>query len=334
MAIDATTIDSSAVQHPAPREKASPVISDGHNGGPVEIQGEMSFWDFLDVINPLQHIPIVSTIYREITGDTIQPSMRIMGDILYGGVIGGMASIANAVVEQATGKDVGDHVMASLGFGDGDHPSAPTAVADAAGGPASSGSPAEPAKDSAKGESAPPRSPQQAPAGGLAAALAAARPAELSAAPGQNPTATGQPIRLVAAAPAAKSAESSPSLTAQLAAGGAVPHPSKMPARDTPLAGSALAKHSVPRFAAPVPGAVTAAARGAGAAPVNGGAANGGMANGGQAQPGADQPAAQPAGAAPVSPDMLSETMMRNLAKYEQTRRAAQTAGSTTRVSG
>ena len=99
MAIDATTIDSSAVQRPAPREKASPVISDGHNGGPVEIQGDMSFWDFLDIINPLQHIPIVSTIYREITGDTIQPSMRIMGDMLYGGVIGGMASIANAVVD-------------------------------------------------------------------------------------------------------------------------------------------------------------------------------------------------------------------------------------------
>ncbi|MDP6473864.1 MAG: hypothetical protein QF894_03030 [Alphaproteobacteria bacterium] len=29
------------------------------------------FDDFLDLINPLQHIPIISTIYREITGDTI-----------------------------------------------------------------------------------------------------------------------------------------------------------------------------------------------------------------------------------------------------------------------
>ena len=140
MAIDATTIDSSTVQRPVSREKASPVISDGHNGGPVEIRGDMSFWDFLDVINPLQHIPIVSTIYREITGDTIQPSMRIMGDMLYGGVIGGMASIANAVIEQATGQDVGETVMASLGFGGGDHPAASTAVADASGGPAASGS--------------------------------------------------------------------------------------------------------------------------------------------------------------------------------------------------
>ncbi len=316
MAIDATTIDSSAVQRPVPREKASPVISDGHNGGPVEIQGDMSFWDFLDIINPLQHIPIVSTIYREITGDTIQPSMRIMGDMLYGGVVGGMASIANAVVEQATGQDVGETVMASLGFGDGDHPAASTAVADASGGPAASGSPAEPAAQ-----------PQQAPAGGLAAALAAARPADLGSA--QQPAA-GQPVRLAAATSAAKSADASPVLTAQLAAG-AVPHPSKMPARDTPLASSALAKHSAPRYAATVPGAVTANARAAGAAA----AANGN--GGGQPQPAAGQPAeaAPAAGPTPVPPDMLSETMMRNLAKYEQSRKAAQGAASTTtRVSG
>ncbi|CAO3399466.1 hypothetical protein [Azospirillum palustre] len=326
MAIDATTIDSSAVQRAMPREKASPVINDGHNGGPVEIQGDMSFWDFLDIINPLQHIPIVSTIYREITGDTIQPSMRIMGDMLYGGVIGGMASIANAVMEQATGQDVGETVMASLGFGGGDHPAASTAastaVADASGGPAASGSPAEP---------------QQAPAAGLAAALAAAKPADLASAPSPAPAATGQPIRLAAASPAAAkaaSAEASPALTAQLAAG-AAPHPSKMPARDTPLASSALAKHSAPRYAASVPGAVTASARAIGATAANGGQPQAGAGQPAPAQPGDAASAASPAaGSAPVTPDMLSETMMRNLAKYEQSRKAAQTATSTTRVSG
>lgn len=326
MAIDATTIDSSAVPRAVPREKASPVINDGHNGGPVEIQGDMSFWDFLDIINPLQHIPIVSTVYREITGDTIQPSMRIMGDMLYGGVIGGMASIANAVIEQATGQDVGETVMASLGFGGGDHPAASTApstaVADASGGPAASGSPAEP---------------QQVPAAGLAAALAAAKPADLASAPSPAPAATGQPIRLAAASPAAAkaaSAEASPALTAQLAAG-AAPHPSKMPARDTPLASSALAKHSAPRYAAPVPGAVTASARAIGATAANGGQPQAGAGQTAPVQPGDAAPAASPAaGSAPVTPDMLSETMMRNLAKYEQSRKAAQTATSTTRVSG
>ncbi|ANC90462.1 hypothetical protein A6A40_00220 [Azospirillum humicireducens] len=333
MAIDATTIDSSAVTRPAPREKASPVIDGGHNGGPVEIQGDMSFWDFLDIINPLQHIPIVSTVYREITGDTIQPSMRIMGGILYGGVIGGMASIANAVIEQSTGKDVGDTVMASFGFGDGDHPATPTAVADASGEAVKAGSPAEPfPKDAPRAAGAVPS------AGGLAAALAAARPAAPSEGAATNsPAATGQPVRLsapaTASAPAAAPvAEGSPALAAQLAGGGAVPHPSKMPARDTPLASSALAKHNVPRNAAPLPGSVMAAARAAGAAPANGN-------SGAPDQPAAVQPAnAAPgdaaAASAPVPPDMLSETMMRNLAKYERSRKAAQDAASTTRVSG
>jgi hypothetical protein len=32
-----------------------------------------TFAEFLDIINPLQHIPVVSTIYRAITGDQISP---------------------------------------------------------------------------------------------------------------------------------------------------------------------------------------------------------------------------------------------------------------------
>ncbi|WP_372398085.1 hypothetical protein ABMY26_15175 [Azospirillum sp. HJ39] len=319
MAIDATTIDSSAVQRTAPREKASPVINDGHNGGPVEIRGEMSFWDFLDVINPLQHIPIVSTVYREITGDTIQPSMRVMGDMLYGGVVGGMASLANAVIEEGTGSDIGDKVMASLGFGGGDRPADSIDVADAPGGPAPSA--ATPAAASGQAPAGPP------PAGGLAAALAAARPTSL-----QPPApATGQPVRLAAA-------QEPPALAAQLAAGGTgAPHPGKMPARDTPLASSALAKHSVPRQVAPTTGTVMAAARAAGAAPADG------IPGGTQGTPPGTPPDSAAAAAAkappgeagpqPVAPAMLSETMMRNLAKYEQSRKAAQ-AASTTRLSG
>ncbi len=30
---------------------------------------EMSFWDFVDIVNPLQHVPVINTIYRELTGD-------------------------------------------------------------------------------------------------------------------------------------------------------------------------------------------------------------------------------------------------------------------------
>lgn len=74
--------------------------------------GEFSFWDFLDVINPLQHIPIVNGIYRELTGDTIKPVMKLAGGALFGGPIGlGLAAL-DVTVEGTTGKDTGQHVAA------------------------------------------------------------------------------------------------------------------------------------------------------------------------------------------------------------------------------
>ncbi len=77
-----------------------------------------SFDDFLDIINPLQHIPIVSTIYRKLTGDTIKPFERLAGDTLYGGLWGAVSSVANLAFEQMTGKDFGDTALA-LVVGDG-----------------------------------------------------------------------------------------------------------------------------------------------------------------------------------------------------------------------
>src|SRR3954470_10746345 len=94
---------------------------------------EMDFWDFVDIVNPLQHIPIVSTIYRELTGDTIKSVPRIIGDGLYGGVIGLVTGVASAIVAETTGKDPGEHVLAML-TGSGDETPAHagnTAIADA-----------------------------------------------------------------------------------------------------------------------------------------------------------------------------------------------------------
>ncbi|HEX2116212.1 MAG TPA: hypothetical protein VHM01_17550, partial [Alphaproteobacteria bacterium] len=59
-------------------------------GDPPAQEGkdELTFSDFLSVINPLQHIPVVSTLYRWVTGDTIKPAARVVGGALYGGPIG------------------------------------------------------------------------------------------------------------------------------------------------------------------------------------------------------------------------------------------------------
>jgi hypothetical protein len=85
------------------------------------------FEDLLDVINPLQHLPVISTLYRHFTGDQIDIPEKVAGDTLYGGVIGFFASVGDVLFQKITGKSVGDTVLA-LVTGD-DTPS--TAVATA-----------------------------------------------------------------------------------------------------------------------------------------------------------------------------------------------------------
>ncbi len=83
----------------------------------AEHQG-FGFADILDIINPLQHIPVVSTLYRKLTGDQMSPTAEIAGGALFGGVLGLVSSLADVIWTQATGKDFGNTVMAWLGFDD------------------------------------------------------------------------------------------------------------------------------------------------------------------------------------------------------------------------
>ncbi len=73
-----------------------------------------TFLDFLDVINPLQHIPFVGNMYRSITGDEIDPGSRIAGSSLFGGPIGTFVALANVTIEQETGQDLGSHMIALI----------------------------------------------------------------------------------------------------------------------------------------------------------------------------------------------------------------------------
>ena len=70
------------------------------------------FDDFLDIINPLQHIPGISSLYREITGDELSPGARMIGGTIFGGGIGLAASFINSAIEDATGHDIGGHMLA------------------------------------------------------------------------------------------------------------------------------------------------------------------------------------------------------------------------------
>lgn len=88
---------------------------------------EFGFGDLLDMVNPLQHVPIVGTLYRQVTGDRIGPAAQIIGGSIYGGLIGGGAALANVIVEEETGRDVAGNVMALVM--DGETPALRTASA-------------------------------------------------------------------------------------------------------------------------------------------------------------------------------------------------------------
>ncbi len=57
--------------------------------------------DLIDMINPLQHIPIVSQIYRSLTGDTIGAVAEIVGGALFGGPVGAVASAGMVAYKHA-----------------------------------------------------------------------------------------------------------------------------------------------------------------------------------------------------------------------------------------
>lgn len=75
---------------------------------------EMDFSDVMDVVNPLHHIPVVSSVYRNMTGDEISATARIVGGTIYGGPIGAASSLANAIVSEHSGRDLSEHAMAVL----------------------------------------------------------------------------------------------------------------------------------------------------------------------------------------------------------------------------
>jgi hypothetical protein len=88
------------------------------NFNKVSESQEFSFGDLLDTLNPLQHIPVVSTIYRELTGDQIAAAPQAMGGMLYGGPAAAVGVLANALTRAESGKDIGELAMAAVTGGD------------------------------------------------------------------------------------------------------------------------------------------------------------------------------------------------------------------------
>ena len=78
--------------------------------------GKFGWDDFLDMINPLQHIPGVAQIYRAVTGDEINGAASLIGAIPFGplGGVGLIASVADLAVKDTTGEDMGGNLLAMV----------------------------------------------------------------------------------------------------------------------------------------------------------------------------------------------------------------------------
>jgi hypothetical protein len=102
------------------------------NGGGEE---DLTFADFLDAINPLQHLPIISIIYRAVTGEKIGLAAKLVGDTIYGGgPLAFLTSGISATFEGVSGTSASEMLAdaASSIFGGSAPAEGPREVAEAA----------------------------------------------------------------------------------------------------------------------------------------------------------------------------------------------------------
>ncbi len=91
------------------------------SGGAPAQPEEFTFGDVIDIINPLHHLPLIGFLYRELTGDEIRPSSKILGGAAFGGFAGAATSLADTIIEHETGRDMAGNVLALVnedGYGD------------------------------------------------------------------------------------------------------------------------------------------------------------------------------------------------------------------------
>lgn len=105
-----TTVDHSlARQALAPAGRPAAPAAAG-KGDPL-----LSFETVVDAVNPLQHLPVVSTLYRSATGDGIGAAARLAGGLIFGGPLGLLAGAATVAFEAATGTSVEEQAKTMAG---------------------------------------------------------------------------------------------------------------------------------------------------------------------------------------------------------------------------
>jgi hypothetical protein len=131
------------------------------------------FSDFVALLNPLQNLPVVGTIYRQMTGDVPHPAARVIGGLIWGGPLGLIGAALTYVAEQVSGKGTTEIVKSIF---DGGATAPP--LAEAAPTPPV---PAEPAGEPVAAATAPPMTAKAAASAMPAPALPDAQPPAMPA---------------------------------------------------------------------------------------------------------------------------------------------------------
>ncbi|MEI7668771.1 MAG: hypothetical protein WCJ33_01655 [Pseudomonadota bacterium] len=92
----------------------TPLVPNSQNSASSGI----SFSDIFDAANPLQHIPLVSSAYRSLSGNSISTFSKLVGDTIYGLPLAGgskllsvASSVADAAIKELSGKDMTDNIL-------------------------------------------------------------------------------------------------------------------------------------------------------------------------------------------------------------------------------
>ncbi|HUH83107.1 MAG TPA: hypothetical protein VLX85_00770 [Stellaceae bacterium] len=107
-------LDGVSTYVPTPENVAATTTAARTNTHAWKDGGSFGFHDLLDTINPLQHIPVVSTIYRWLTGDTPGNVAEVVGDGIYGGPVGVGIGFMSIAFKEETGEGPGEMAMAKI----------------------------------------------------------------------------------------------------------------------------------------------------------------------------------------------------------------------------
>jgi len=88
----------------APEGEADPMSYEEEQELSHVVKTNLTFLDIVDAVNPLQHIPLISSIYRNISGDSISDVPKFVGGALYGGPIGLVAALGSYIIEAESTK--------------------------------------------------------------------------------------------------------------------------------------------------------------------------------------------------------------------------------------